>query len=422
MKKLATLLLAAGMVVASTAPANAVDVKVDGRYRFSFMTGETEFQGANKEVVQQRVRLGLTMAASENLSGYFQIQAGKDKWGTDESNAGNKNIQTRMAYIDWTVPTTSVKVRMGRHQFGLPAEAFGTNSILGAGYGNREGIVVTAPVADWLGLTTIWARLGADGNDTDASNNTDLFALAANLKFEGVSGAVYAAYAAHDEYAAKPKMCYGLPNVEGDAYWAGFTSTFSFFDPFTLKVSAAYGEFNAADKGEDNENGWNVQVKGEYALPFGTASLGGWYFSGADEDGKGNMPNSGYFAGTYHTFDGFANLNNTLGKTTVSGQWAVQAALEDVSFLEGLTHGFQVTYMQGTNDKKVNGGNFADDGWLSEDDSMVEFSMINTYKIYKNLAAHLELAYVINDFDSKGPNADLDEDDWYAGLTFDFKF
>ena len=100
MKKLATLLLAAGMVVASTAPANAVDVKVDGRYRFSFMTGETEFQGANKEVVQQRLRLGLTMAASENLSGYFQIQAGKDKWGTDESNAGNMNIQTRMVYID----------------------------------------------------------------------------------------------------------------------------------------------------------------------------------------------------------------------------------------------------------------------------------------------------------------------------------
>ena len=429
MKKLATLLLAAGMVVASTAPANAVDVKVDARFRTSFALGG-QFNDTNYESAIHRLRLGLTMAASENLSAYTQFQFGGYEWGTTDkhgkaaSSNGDK-ITARMLYLDWTVPGTPVKVRMGRHQFGLPEEAFGGNSILGAGYGNREGIVVTAPVADWLGLTAMWARIGSDGgNDTDIANNTDLFALAANLKFEGVSGAVYAAYAAHDEYVEAPKMCYGMPNVEGDAYWAGFTSSFSFFDPFTLKVSAAYGEFNAADKGDDNENGWNVQVKGSYALPFGTASLGGWYFSGADEDGKGNMPNSGYFAGTYHTFDGFANLNNTLGKTTISGQWAIQAALEDVSFLEGLTHGFQVTYMQGTNDKDAEEpGSFASaTPWLSEDDSLVELSMVNTYKIYKNLAAHLELTYIINDFDSKGPNADLDEDDWYAGLTFDFKF
>ena len=69
MKKLVTLLAAAGMVAASTAPANAVDVKFDGRYRFSFMTGQSGFDGANEEVTQQRFRLGMTFAASENLSG-----------------------------------------------------------------------------------------------------------------------------------------------------------------------------------------------------------------------------------------------------------------------------------------------------------------------------------------------------------------
>ena len=453
MKKLATLLLAAGMVVASTAPANAVDVKVDARFRTSFATGSNGFAGDNYESVQHRLRLGLTMAASENLSAYTQFQFGGYEWGTTnkhgKADGNGDKITARMLYLDWTVPGTPVKVRMGRHQFGLPAEAFGTNSILGAGYGNREGVVVTAPVADWLGLTAIWARIGSDGGtDLDQNKNTDLFALAANLKFEGVSGAVYAAYAAHDGYEEKeqvvyfdgvpsyysdkdgkrlttggnPAMCYGMPDVEGDAYWLGFTSTFSFFDPFTLKLSAAYGEFNAANKGDDNENGWNVQVKGEYALPFGTAVLGGWYFSGADEDGKGNMPHSGYFAGTNHYFDGFAALNNAHGNTTLYGQWAVQAGIEGVSFLEGLSHDLHVTYMQGTNDKDFETKKNATDTWLTEDDSMVEISLNNVYKVYKNLSARLELAYIINDFDNKGANAGLDEDDWFAGLTFDFKF
>ena len=50
MKKLATLLLAAGMVVAASAPANAVDVKVDARFRTSFATGSSSFNGTNDEV------------------------------------------------------------------------------------------------------------------------------------------------------------------------------------------------------------------------------------------------------------------------------------------------------------------------------------------------------------------------------------
>ena len=450
MKKLATLLLAAGMVVASTAPANAVDVKVDGRYRFSFMTGETEFEGANKEVVQQRLRLGLTMAASENLSGYFQIQAGKDKWGTDESNAGNKNIQTRMVYIDWKVPATSIKVRMGRHQFGLPAEAFGNNSILASGYGCRDGIVVSAPVTDWLGLTGIWARLGSNGLDVDQADNNDMFAVAANVKFDGFSGAVYGAYAALDKFAEKAvKDCHGqpvtdddgeptytstfpgnsagLPNAEGDLYGFGFTSTFTFFDPFTLKLSAAFTEFNAADKADKDAAGWNVQAKASYALPFGTPVFGAWYFSGADKDGKGVMPGAGYFTATRSYHDEAKGLQGLYGgEGAVAGSWGVQAGIEGVSFLEGLSHDFLVTYMQGTNEVAPSNyyTTYNSKGYwnLHEDDSLVHIDLVNTYKIYKNLAAHFELGYVFSDFDSKSWNAGLTEDDWRAELTFEYKF
>ena len=166
MKKLATLLLAAGMVVASTAPANAVDVKVSGEYRHSFSTG-SDFTGANAEDFRHRMRLNLALAASENVAAFTQFQLNHgDQYGTTGKHGEKDDVQLRQMYLDWTVPTTAIKVRMGRHALGLPADAFGNNSVLGAGYGNREGIVVTAPVADWLGFTGIWARLNSD-NKTD---------------------------------------------------------------------------------------------------------------------------------------------------------------------------------------------------------------------------------------------------------------
>ena len=408
------------MVVASTAPANAVDVKVSGEYRHSFSTG-SDFSGANLEDMRHRMRLNLALAASENLSAFVQFQLNHAKQYGTSGKHGDGTITTRQLYLDWVVPTTAIKVRMGRQSLGLPEEAFGSNSILGAGYGNREGIVVTAPVNDWLGLTGIWARLGTDGDtDLDTNNTDDIYAVAANLKFEGVSGAVYAAYATLDDLAdGNDQWNAGRPAGAGDAYWLGFTSTFSFFDPFTLKLSAAYGEFNAANKGDENYNGWNVQAKGSYALPFGTAVLGGWYFSGNDEDEQGYMPNAGYFADTNHLYDGYTSLT-TPSQTNNFGTWAVQAGIEGVSFLENLTHDFHVTYMEGTNEE----GDYTA-GWtgkMGEDDAAVEFTLNNVYKIYKNLAAHLELAYVINDYSDKAEDAGLTEDDWYASLTFQYKF
>ena len=457
MKKLATLLLAAGMVVASTAPANAVDVKIDGMYRHTFATGEMHFAGKNFESMMHRMRLGLTMAASENLSAYVQFQINHgNQYGVTTNKHGNTGsyaITARQMYLDWTVPGTAAKVRMGRFALGLPAEAFGDNSILAASWGNREGVAVTAPVNDWLGLSAMWTRVGTDATtDLDQANNTDVFAAAANLKFDGFSGAVYAAYAAHDGYGTKdvyahnattgvweidekgvskkPANAYGLPNAEGDAYWLGFTSTFSAFDPFTLKVSAAYGEFNAREKGVANENGWNVQVKAAYELPFATAVLGGWYFSGADKDGKGVMPSAGaYHSATSGYYDGSKGLIGMQGFGYVTGQWAIQAGLEGMSFIDGLSHDFKVTYMQGTNDekfaKKKADANIAADKsaeqYLSEDESIVEFDFVSTYKIYKNLSATLELVYMIADFDKK-VHADMDKDDWTAQLIFNYKF
>ncbi len=433
MKKFATL-LAAGMIVSASAPASAVDVKVDGEYQFSFQTGQTGFTGDNQENVLQRMRLGLTMTASENLSGYAQFQVGTEAWGTADDTNGHKdgaNISARQLYLDWTVPGTPVQVRMGRSTLGLPADAFGGNAVLCAGWGVRDGIAVASPVTDWLGLSGMWVRAGysehADaGHDLDRNKSDDFYAVTADLKFDGVSGSVWAAYATLDGTDAfGTSQAEGNANFvseEGKAYWVGFTSTISYFDPFTLALSAGYGKFESDVNSANDQDGWNVQAKASYALDFGTPVLGAWYFSGDDKDDKGVMPSiGGYFTPTRTYHDAAAGLAGGVNAYLPSGSWGVQAGIEGVSFLQDLSHDVLVTYMEGTND--VDPAEAAAE-YLTKDDSLVSFDFISTYELYKNLSAALELSYIINDFD-KDTNNDgerLSEDDWRAELTFTYAF
>ena len=444
MKKLVTLLAAAGMVVAASAPASAVDTKIDARYRFSFQTGETGFGGVNEENVVQRLRLGLTFAASENLSGYANFQVGTDTWGTTNDTNGHKdgdNFRTRMVYIDWKVPATGIKVRMGRQNIGLPADAFGDNGVISASWGTKDGIAVAAPVTDWLSLNALWVRVGYENDttkshDLDNNKSDDLFGLAANLKFNGVSGSVYGAYAALDGATTAT----GSSNVlgtgkgtnfnvyQGNAWWIGATATVSYFDPFTLKLSAAYGSYEASKESvakTADTAGWNVQAKASYKTAFGTPVFGAWYFSGYDKDGDGLMPSlGGYFRPTRAWNDGAPGLSggNALGLPT--GNWGVQAGIEKVSFLQGLSHDFLVSYIEGTNDLVDDGKTLnSTKNLLTEDDYLVSFDLVNTYQIYKNLAAHLQLSYIISDFeDGKKSKTPLTEDDWTAELTFEYKF
>ena len=431
MKKLATLLLAAGMVASASAPANAVDVKVDGFYKFAFMTGQTGFDGANDEAALQRMRFGLTMAASENLSAYFQFQVGTEHWGTSDDTNGHKNgatFRARQLYLDWTIPGTDVKVRMGRQGLGLPVDAFGGNAVLCANWGVRDGIVVASPVTDWLGLSAMWVRTGSDGGtDLDQNKTDDFYSVVADVKFDGVSAAVYGAYATIDGAGAGPSALanniagYG----EGKAWWAGFTSTFTMFDPFTFKLSAAYGSFESDTTSKDDQDGWNVQAKASYKTAFGTPVLGAFYFSGDDKgEDYGIMPSlGGYFTPTLTYHDASNGLVGGVCAFMPAGNWGVQAGIEDVSFLQGLSHNFHVTYMQGTNDKDSARITDNNDIYLTEDDSLVSFDLLNKYEIYKNLNVYLEASYIISDFDkADSKTKTLSEDDWRAELIFVYDF
>ncbi len=471
MKKLTTLLLAAGMIFAASAPASAVDVKMDGQYLFNFITGERAGTGQNFDNAGQRLRLGMTFTANEDLSGYFQVQVGTDKdksstydWGSDTSG-NNTKIGMRQAYIDWMIPQTTVKVRMGRQLVGLPVDAFGKNAVMHPDWQGRDGIVVTSPVTDWLDLTAFWLRgsYKANGgeqfgskNDTDQSDKSDFFAAMAAFKFDGFSFTPYVMYASLDDGADPDGSTDGLYNDDdykgfpygtgamirgdGNGFWAGSNFVLSYFDPFVLKISGAYGTiaYDGGVQGTENpqdRSGWYVQAKASYKTAYGTPILGGWYGSGDDSDvqyfGQGWIPS---WAGRFHPTFGYTagefGLYDNNSRHSIGGTWGIQAGIEDVSFLEDLTHKFTVTWFQGTNeagDMLKGNGNVNPVYYMTDNDNAVEFNLASTYKIYKNLTACLELAYIITDYD-KGDHAawaegnEIDKDSWSTALTFQYKF
>ena len=94
MKKLATLFLLAGFVLASSSsPASAVDVSVDGEYLFQYQTGSVGFRGANEAGNQQRVRLGLSLSVNENLSGYFRQTTSGNLAAAPATTAGPEAVR-----------------------------------------------------------------------------------------------------------------------------------------------------------------------------------------------------------------------------------------------------------------------------------------------------------------------------------------
>ena len=456
MKKLTTLLLAAGMIFAASAPASAVDVKMDGEYMFNFILGERVGTGNNFDQAGQRVRLGMTFTANENLSGYFQVQVGTDPdkstiydWGSDTAGNSTK-IGMRQAYIDWMIPQTTVKVRMGRQLVGLPEDAFGKNAIMNPGWHGRDGVVVSSPVTDWLDLTAFWIR-GAyesvNSADTDDSQKSDYFAAMAAFKFDGFSFTPYVMYAALDKGAnvsastdASALSDKTTLSADGNAFWAGTNFVLSYFDPFMLKVSGAYGVVNYEGNGisttadvdsvygnMNDRAGWYVQAKASYKTAYGTPILGAWYGSGDDSDAQyarqGWIPT---FDGRFHPTFGYSagefGLYDSTTRHNIAGTWGAQIGVEDVSFLQDLSHKFTVTYFQGTNDNNLAGGM---NPWtyMTDNDTVVEFNLASTYKIYKNLTACLELAYMITDYD-EGDHAmkNIDKDGWNTALYFAYKF
>ena len=199
MKKLVTLLLAAGMVFSAANGASAVEMKVSGNWQTAFTFSDNMYNsnggvenGANDGSFKaaQRVRVNFDLVASEYLSGRVQLQvtdggSNEYNWGTNGVGGPGSNVTARLAYLDWMIPTTDVLVRMGRQEVATPSYTFGS-SVLDD---TIDGVMVSAPINDMVALNLGWLRPVAEldkwGVEHKPHSSIDLAYLGVDVAGDG---------------------------------------------------------------------------------------------------------------------------------------------------------------------------------------------------------------------------------------------
>ena len=498
MKKLMTLALAAGMLLGAATGASAIDFKAKGQWLMGFSAGDgslvshtktNKASNHNKAAdtddifsAAQRLRLQLDAVASESLSGTVYFEIGDQTWGQNASGGAlgadsNSVVDLKNAYIDWMVPNTDLKFRMGIQGIQLPNVA-GGSAILDD---DVAGITASYQFNENVALTAMWARPYNDNYPSRADrvnyhDNMDLFALMVPLTFDGVkvtpwamygmagantntltSTAPYARYANGGDKFDFDKAATG--KAYGSMFWAGLPISLTLWDPLNVELDINYGyvesmgRYQAERYGSDTDfrmgdtkrEGWLVKALVEYKMDWGTPGIFGWYASGDDgnvKNGSERMPTiSG--CGNFMSFMGDGNYGWSSDGSlydrnmTYAGTWGIGLRVHDMSFVEDLKHSFRVAYWGGTNSPKM--AKYAKDSWgwntggwdgpyLTTNDGLLEFNLVNSYQIYENLEANLELGYIVNMMDddtwkrSYRSDSYKKQDAWKAQLIFAYSF
>ena len=504
MKKILTLMLAAGMLLGAASGAKAIDFKASGEWLVGFGLGDGSLikDVDNKKYhhddtfnAGQRVRLQLDAVASESLSGTVFFEIGDQMWGSNAEESGGalgadgKVVKVKNAYIDWMVPNTDLKRRMGLQAVAMPNVA-GGSAVMD---GDAAALVASYQFNDNVGLTALWMRPlndnyagrvygGREDYQKNYLDNMDLFALMLPLKFDGVELTPWAMYGMQgkntrfnegDVDTADGALGVTLPGylpgmnefalgktgkAYGSMFWAGLPVAITAFDPLNIEFDINYGYVEAMGRydvlkrgtdlvrGNSKREGWLVKALVEYKMDWGTPGIFGWYASGDDgnvKNGSERMPTvSG--CGNFMSFMGDGNYGwSSAGSLydrnlTYTGTWGIGLRIHDLSFVEDLKHSFRVAYWGGTNSPSMakyvehswgwDNGLDKDGHYLTTNDGLLEFNLVNSYQIYENLEANLELGYIVNMMDddtwkrSYRSDSYKKQDAWKAQLIFAYSF
>ena len=208
MKKVITLLLAAGLVIGAASAANAVDIKAKGLWHNAMSFADRNFEkhnGSDKMQNATRIRTQIDVIASESLKGVVYFEIGPQNWGKGADGASlgtdGKVVKVRYNYVDWVTPQTDAKVRMGLQNFSLPGFAL-PNVILGGGGADGAGITLSTQFTKNIGATLFWLRAENDNTDSATdygkqyhySDAMDFTGITLPLKFDGVKVTPWAMY------------------------------------------------------------------------------------------------------------------------------------------------------------------------------------------------------------------------------------
>lgn len=461
MKRIVTLLLAAGLVLGAAAGSQAADIKAKGLWEFSWQVGHNGFlkdSDGDNFTAKQRLRTQIDVIASESLKGVVFLEIGDTNWGSAKQGGAlgtdGKEIKVRYSYVDWVIPQTDAKVRMGLQNFSLPG--FVSNSpILGGGSADGAGITISGQFTENVGASLFWLRAENDnsstygGSDDDfghpSSDAMDFIGLTVPLTFDGVKVTPWAMYGAigrdsfesagstsgANETLLSERMLPVLPNGvkdlarndidrHGNAWWVGVASELTYFDPFRVALDAAYGSVDMGSIGnfDVERSGWFASILAEYKMDYFTPGILFWYASGDDHsaiNGSERMPSieGSWSVSSYGFDDNYGRIACDMLGLSNDGKMGVYLQAKDISFMEDLTHVLRVGFIKGTNNTEMarNGDAYissADEDfgrqlYMTTADKAWEVNFDTQYKIYQDLTLGVELGYI---------NLDLDENVW----------
>lgn len=420
---------------------------------------------SDDQQIYQRVRQYFEYSANENLTAQvaYEIDTG---WGwPGESDFGNDEkglIEIKRAQLTFNWPNTDINIQAGLSCYTAPGGMYGT-PVLG---NDMPGVFINTPFNDMASMTLGYIRADdlyrISSGETNANTGGDqLDAVLGSfpMNFEGFNLTPYAVYSWIGQQVMQSKYSdifdtwstnmgtiasqSGTASYddEVDAFWLGLPFGITMIDPVTIKGQILYGNIDGGQDALDRE-GYYFDIAADYAMDMFTPSLYFIYSSGEDDDvsdGSETFPslNSNGFlyppsaaSFGFNSHFGFRDGDYSFAQYVPHGLWTLGFALKDIQFVDKLSHTFAVGYSQGTNDSDIfeNGAASLDQAnsrftELTDEDSSIEVTFRNNYKIYENLSAMLELDYASLDMDSGVWGSDYKDDDIIRGtfgLSYNF--
>ncbi len=420
--------------------------------------------------IWERFRLRADFVANEAVKFRLGVKV-EDTWGHGTFTAANPEaaIQVYEAFLQFKWPGCDVEITAGQQNVELPQSKLFYSSPV---FGDRmTALTVTAPLVDkTLGLLAGFGRLidtnrTYDVTTTQVADELDAYFLALPITLDGFKvtpwGTVVVAGRSANLFTLKSSQqnssfyidnlasagTFLSPalwkNAQNAYWWAGGAFEVSALDPVRFYADVIYGEGSMSDRKKSRRQGWFVDAGAEYTgWDVLTPQVYGWWSTGEDgstRNGSERMPmiRPNWGAGSGFLFDTQHELvkNSNMGLSP-AGSWGLGATLDNISFIEKLSHRLTVNYVRGANSARairdlntLLGSNpyFQMGRDLTLNEYVVGVNCDTKYMIYENLAAVLETGFAHGEFQQsvwghRLVNQARDSDTWKVAFGLSYKF
>jgi hypothetical protein len=420
--------------------------------------------------IWERFRLRSDFVANEALKFRLEIKV-EDTWGHGTFTAANPSAALNIygAYLQFKWPGCDVETTAGLQAVALPhAKLFYSSPVFGD---RMAALIVTAPLVEkTLELMAGYGRLidtnrTYDTTTTQVADELDAYFLALPITVTGFKATPWGAMAVagrNADYFTNKSSQYGASfyadnltsagtylspalwkNAQNAVWWAGGAFEVSALDPLKFYADVIYGAGAMADRKKSRRQGWFIDFGVEYTgWDVLTPQAYAWWSSGEDKatlNGSERMPmiRPNWGPGHSFLFDDNQELvkNSNMGMSPV-GSWGLGVTLDNMSFLEKLSHRLTFLYVHGTNSPRAiralntsMGSNpyFQMGRDLTEKEYVLGVNFDHKYMLYENLAAIIEAGWAHGEFQKsvwgrRLVNQANSGDTWKISFGLSYKF